>query len=129
MSVLSSSPYYIGTLLSNTLLGLVIVVAIVAHIPVEIVDGNGAVDPAGVVVERDGAVDSTGVAVAFCCRSVAAGTASATAAASSPAPSSLSVSTSSVGTFRAGVSLDVMLFPRFSGSEGADGASGEVTFL
>ena len=70
MDVLFSPPYCsIGTLLSGTLLSLVVVVVIilVAHAPVEIVDGNGAVDPTSFIVERDGAIDSTGIAVAFDC--------------------------------------------------------------
>ncbi len=46
---------------------LVIVITIIAHAPVEIVDGNGAVDPTSFIVERDGAIDSTGIAVAFDC--------------------------------------------------------------
>ena len=99
MSVLFGSPYRVGTLLSSTLLGLVIVVAFVAHIPVEVVDGNGAVDPAaGIIVECDSAIDSTGIAGAFGCGSSTAGTASAAAAASSPTPS-FPVTASSAGTF------------------------------
>ena len=129
VAVLFGAPYRVGTLLSVTLLRLVVVVALVAHAPIEIVDGDSAVDPAGVVVERDGAVYSTGVAIAFSCRSSAAGTASATAAASSPTPSYLSVSTSPIGSLRAGVGLNVVLFPRFSGGEGSDRAAGEVAFL
>jgi hypothetical protein len=109
MDVLFGSPYRIGTLLSGTLLGLVIVVTIiVAHTSIEVVDGNGAVDPTGIIVECDGAIDSTCIAAAFSCGSSTAGTASAAAAASSPTPS-FPVAASSAGTFWTGVGLDVVL--------------------
>ena len=58
------APDYVGTLLSGTLLGLVIVVAVISHAPIEVVNGDGTVDAAGVVVEGHCAVHPAGVACA-----------------------------------------------------------------
>ena len=122
MNVLFSSPYRIGTLVSSTLLGLVIVVAIVAHIPVEVVDGDGSVYPTGFIVECYSAVDSTCIAVAFGCGSSTAGATSAAAAAASSTPS-VSVAASPAGTFWAGVGFDVVWSRRFRRCSQGSGTS------
>ena len=118
----------VSTLLRRTLLSLILIVAVIPHASVEIVDGDGAVDTAGVIVEGHCAVHPAGFACTVVLTSTTAGPA-ATASSASSTTTAVCAPASAVGILRSSVCVDVVLSAVVGGIKGCSVASWVVALL